>query len=289
MPTFEPLNPYIGAEVRGVDLTQPLDDSTFNAIKNAFDRSSVLVFRDQPVDDAAQIAFSRHFGRLERTRFGAVGEGSELVVLTNLDAENRIVPPGHKQVFDARANQLWHSDASFRPVPAYASLLSGRQVAIDGGETEFASTRIAFETLDEATRARIEGLEAIHDFAYSRAQIEPGRLKRAEGDHLPPVRHPLVRRHSATGESALFVGSHTREIIGMPDEEGRALIDSLIAHATRPEYVYTHHWRPFDLLMWDNSAALHRGRPWREDAEPRHMVRATVADDGYDAGALVAA
>lgn len=288
MPDFAPFNPHVGAEVLGVDLTRPLNDSIFEAIENAFHRHSVLLFRDQPLDDGLQIAFARRFGRLERTRLGAMGEGSELVILTNLDADGATVPGDSKQLFDARANQLWHSDASFRPVPAYASILSARLIPTEGGETEFASTRVALTTLDASTRARLQGLEAIHHFAHSRAQIERGRLPRAESDHLPPVRHPLVRRHSATGEPALFVGSHVREVIGLSPDEGRALVDSLIAHATRDEYVYTHRWRANDLIMWDNSAVLHRGRPW-DSSQARYMARATVADDGYTAGVLVAA
>lgn len=288
MLAFEPLLPHLGAEVHGIDLTRPLDDDTFEAIKSAFDRCSVLVFRDQPIDDAAQIAFAARFGRLERTRLGAVGQGGELVVLSNLDGNGEIVPPDHKQLFDARANQLWHSDASFRPIPAYASILSGRRVPARGGETQFASTRVAFASLDAATRERLSGLECIHHFAHSRAQIEPGRLPAEESDHLPPVRHPLVRHHSTTGEPALFVGSHVREVIGLSPDEGRALIASLISHATRDELVYTHRWRPKDVIMWDNSAVLHRGRPW-DSSLPRYMVRATVADDAYTEGALVAA
>ena len=288
MPRFEPLNPHVGAEVLGVDLTRPLDEPTFEAIRNAFHRYSVLLIRGQPLDDGLQIAFARRFGRLERTRLGALGEGSELVILSNLDADGATVPPDSKQLFDARANQLWHSDASFRPVPAYASILSARRIPTAGGETEFASTRVALATLDAGTRARVQDLEAIHHFAHSRGQIERGRLAKAESDHLPPVRHPLVRLHSVTGEPALFVGSHVREVIGLSPHEGRALVDSLISHATRDELVYTHRWRADDLIMWDNSAVLHRGRPW-DSRQARYMVRATVADDGYTAGALVAA
>ena len=285
---IETLHPCLGAEVRGVDLRRPLDDAAFAAIKSALDAHSFLRFRDQPLDDSAQIAFSARFGRLHGTRVGAVGEGSDLVVLSNLDDAGRVRPADDHQLFHARANQLWHSDASFRPVPAYASVLSGRQVARHGGETEFVSTRVAYRTLDEVTRVRIEGLSAIPHFAHSRSLVEPGRLTAAEADDLPPVRHPLVRRHSFTGEPALFIGSHVREVVELPPEEGRRLIERLLAHTTREENVLVHRWQPDDLIVWDNSATLHRGRPF-DVGEPRHLKRATVADDGYREGRLVAA
>ena len=286
--TARPIHPHFGAEVDGVDLTRPVDDAAFAAIESALDRYSLLVLRDQPIDDAAQLDFARRFGRLEKTRKGGVGEGSELVILTNLDADGNVVEARHKQHFDARANQQWHSDSSFRPVPAYASILSGRRVATRGGETEFASTRVGYATLDPATRERIEGLRAVHHFAHSRARVEPGRLAQDESDFLPPVSHPLVRHHSRTGARALFVGSHVREVIGLDREEGVALAEALVEHVTRPDLVHVHRWRRHDLIIWDNSAVLHRGRPW-ERSEPRHMVRATVADDAYTAGTLAAA
>lgn len=288
MPRFTPLHPLFGVQVDGVDLTRSLDDDTFAAVKDALDRHSLLVFRNQPVDDAAQTVFSRRFGRLEKTRVGAVGQGGDLVVLTNLDAQGRVLPPTDHQLFHAKANQLWHSDASFRKVPAYASVLSGRRVATRGGETEFVSTRVAYRTLDQVTRTRIDGLTAVHHFAHSRSLVQPGRLTEAEDKDLPAVRHPLVRRHSFTGEAALLIGSHVREIEGLDREEGRKLLDRLAAWATREECIHVHRWQPHDLIVWDNSAVLHRGRPWNE-REPRHLIRATVADDGYRAGALTAA
>lgn len=288
MPEFEPLHPMFGVQVHGVDLTRSLDEATFALIKDALDRHSFLVLRNQPLDDDAQVDFSARFGRLHRTRAGAVGEGGNLVVLTNLDDDGKVRPASDHQLFHARANQLWHSDASFRPVPAYASVLSGRQVATRGGETEFVSTRVAYWTLDEVTRARIDGLHAIHHFAHSRSLVEPGRITSAEDNDLPPVRHPLVRRHCVTGEPALFIGSHVREVVGLGQSEGQELLQRLMAHTTRDECILVHAWQPFDVIVWDNSAVLHRGRPW-DVSEPRHMKRATVADDGYTQGVLVAA
>ena len=284
MVEIKPLHEHVGAEVCGADLSKPLSHEAFEAIQSALDKHSVLVLREQPIEDPELLAFSARFGRLELTRKGAIGEGRELVVLSNLGRDGNVVPPGHKQIFDARANQLWHSDASFRPVPAYASVLHGRTIAPDGGETEFASTRVAYETLDPVLRARIDGLRSVHHFAHSRSLVEPGRLEQAEADHLPPVVHPLVRPHSRTGAPALFVGSHLREILDVASEESREIADTLLHHATRPSHVYVHEWRPYDVLIWDNSAVVHRGRPWNEHSAPRHMVRATVADDGYRLG-----
>lgn len=285
---LQPLHPLFGAEVAGVNLTRALDDATFDAVKDALDEHSFLVFRNQPIDDVMQIAFSARFGRLEKTRAGARGEGRKLVVLSNLDATGQMLPPNDHQLFHAKANQLWHSDASFRPVPAYASVLSGRKVARCGGETEFVSMRAAYTSLDSAMRVQVEQLEAIHDFSHSRATVEPGRLTRLEADDLPAVKHPLVRYHSATQAPALFIGSHVREILGVSADASAALLEQLTVHATREECILAHRWQPFDLIIWDNSAVMHRGQPW-DVSESRHLKRATVADDGYREGVLAAA
>ena len=282
------LHEHVGALVDGVDLREPVAQADFDAIEAALDAHSVVVLRDQPLGDEALISFAALFGRLVRTRKGAVGEGGDLVVLSNLDAKGNVVAPGHKQLFDARANQLWHSDASFRPVPAYASLLLGRTIAPRGGQTEFAAMRVAYQALNDEMRARVDGLRSVHHFAHSRSLVEPGRLEQAEADHLPPVTHPLVRPHSRTGMPALYLGAHLREILGLPLEEGRQVARELLAHATRPSHVYVHEWQRDYLVIGDNSAGVHRGRPWDEHTAPRHMVRATVADDDYELGRYLA-
>lgn len=281
MVSVNPLHPLFGAEVAGVDLRRPVDDATFTELRAAFDRFSVLVFHDQPVTDEEQVAFSRRFGPLETLRKGAVAAGSPyLVVLTNVGKQGEILPPRHDQVLNGRANQLWHTDSSFKPVPALASLLSAREVPPTGGETEFASMRAAWDALPEAKRAGLEGLVAVHDFAHSRAQIDPDFVPEDVKLSLPPVRQALVRTDPVTGRKALYLGSHASHIEGMPVETGRALLQELLAFATQPQFVYRHEWRPGDLVLWDNRATLHRGRPYEAGQHRRLMVRATVAGEG---------
>jgi alpha-ketoglutarate-dependent 2,4-dichlorophenoxyacetate dioxygenase len=198
------LHPLIGVEIQGVSLSAPLDEGTFSRIVEAFERHSLLLFRDQAISDAQQLEFSRRFGPLERTKPGTVGEGSELVILTNVAADGAIVPETHRQWLNTRANQLWHSDSSFKPIPALASLLSGREVPVEGGETEFASMRAVWNALPAALQARVDGLVAIHDYAWSRGRIDPELMTDAEREALPPVRQAMVRRHPVTGEALRF-------------------------------------------------------------------------------------
>ena len=280
MLSLRPLHPLFGAAVSGVDLTMPLTEAEFAPIGAAFERYSLLVFHEQPFDNERQVAFSRHFGPLEPTKVSSLGAGTPVVTLTNVGAEGALVPANHRQVLIDRANQLWHSDSSFKPVPALASLLSGREVPAEGGETEFASMRAAYAALSAAMRARIEGRVAIHHYAHSRGQIDPAMLTPEELKTLPPVRQAMVRTHPLTAEKSLYVGSHAMAIEGMAEAEGRALIEELLAFATQPRFVYTHRWRRHDLVIWDNRSMLHRGRPYPYGQQRRTMVRTTVAGDG---------
>ncbi|MEI7970102.1 MAG: TauD/TfdA family dioxygenase [Betaproteobacteria bacterium] len=279
------LHPLIGVEIQGVSLSAPLDEGTFSRIVEAFERHSLLLFRDQAISDAQQLEFSRRFGPLERTKPGTVGEGSELVILTNVAADGAIVPETHRQWLNTRANQLWHSDSSFKPTPALASLLSGREVPVEGGETEFASMRAVWNALPAALQARVDGLVAIHDYAWSRGRIDPELMTDAEREALPPVRQAMVRRHPVTGEASLYAGSHASGVEGMAPEAGRALLSELMEFATRREFVHTHRWRRGDLLVWDNRCTLHRGRPFPA-SQRRYLVRTTVAGTGPTVGAL---
>ncbi|BBK33278.1 alpha-ketoglutarate-dependent 2,4-dichlorophenoxyacetate dioxygenase [Stella humosa] len=277
-PTFHAIHPLFGAEVQGVDLSRPLPDAVFAAIADAFERRSVLLFRSQAVDDAAQVAFAARFGPLETVRAGAVGGGTHLITLTNVAPDGGILPPTHEQTLHGLANRLWHTDSSFKAIPALASLLSAREVPPEGGETEWAGTRAAFAALPDELRRRIDGLTVRHDFAHSRAKVDPDLAVAATRAAFPPVTRPLVRRNPLTGEAALYLGSHAAAVDGMGVVEGRALLDMLTRHATRPEFVYTHRWRPGDLVLWDNRATLHRGRPFAAGLHRRTIVRATIAD-----------
>ena len=288
-----PLHPLLGAEILDIDVRRVADDQ-FAEIVSAFNEHSVLLFRGQTLTDEEQVAFSRRFGPLETTIRNIASQPSDLPEisnLTNVDVDNRLIPSSDKRnVFNA-GNQMWHSDSSFKRVPAMASLLSAHEVPPAGGETQFASMRVAYARLPETTRRGIEGRIAIHSFVYSRGLIGDDLLPGDHAAQVPPVPQALVRTNPVNGRKAFYVGSHACEIVGMPTDEARALLRELLEAATRPELVYTHRWKPGDLVMWDNRCVLHRGRPWDEKSR-RVMHRTTVAGDGPTApdvdGAVVA-
>jgi alpha-ketoglutarate-dependent 2,4-dichlorophenoxyacetate dioxygenase len=271
-----PLTPILGARITGLDIARGVDGPTMAALRDALDRFSVLVFPDQHLDDAAQIAFSEGFGPLERTRPGAPGAGSPVIILSNIGPAGEIAPPTDKQLLNNKANRFWHHDSSFKPVPAYASLLSAREIPSAGGDTEFASMRAAFAALDPAEQAGLRGRAAIHDFGWSRARVDATLVSEAERHQHPPVRQALVLEENPYGP-ALYLGAHARGIEGMDEAQSRALIERLMAHATQPAFTYAHRWQPHDLVMWDNRAVLHRATPFATTTERRHMVRTCVA------------
>jgi alpha-ketoglutarate-dependent 2,4-dichlorophenoxyacetate dioxygenase len=280
--TMRTLHPLFGAEIVGVDV-KSVDDRTFRAIVDAFDEHSVLLFPGQSLTDEQQIEFSRRFGPLEttiRSIASQSGTPDHIANLSNVDAENRLIPAGDKRnVFNA-GNQMWHTDSSFKKVPALASLLSGREIPPEGGETQFASMRVAYERLPADVQRFLEGKVAIHSFAYSRGLVDDGLLPPEHAPQVPPVRQALVRTNPVNGRKAFYVGSHACEIVGMPTAEARALLRELRLAATRPVLVYTHRWQVGDLVMWDNRCMLHRGRPWDESQYRRVMHRTTVAGAG---------
>jgi alpha-ketoglutarate-dependent 2,4-dichlorophenoxyacetate dioxygenase len=280
-----PLHPCFGARIDGVDLAQPLDDATFSRIHDAFQEHSVLVFPGQRLTDEQQMAFSRRFGPLETT-IRAIGKENRLhpnlVDLSNLDPDHdgKLMDWSNRRMRYQSGNQLWHTDSSFKPVPATASLLSGREVPPAGGETEFASMRHAYAALPEATRRRLEGRVAVHSILYSRSTIAPGLFDPDNALELPPVRQALVRANPVNGRRNFYVGSHAWYLEAMDYAESRTLLDELLALTTQPERVYQHRWQPWDLVMWDNRCMLHRGRPWDAAHHRRVMRRTTVAGDG---------
>jgi alpha-ketoglutarate-dependent 2,4-dichlorophenoxyacetate dioxygenase len=274
--------PGFTAELRGIALADvAAQPGAYTAVRAAFEEHSVLLFRDQAVTDETQLAFTRCFGPLEVTKRASLGEGSRFSILTNLDAEGRVVAPDHRQALVAKANQLWHTDSSFKAVPALASVLSARVIPPSGGETEFASTRLAWRRLPEEMRARLAKSFAWHDYAHSRGKIAPELATAAERAALPPVRWRMAWRNPANGFVSLYVASHAFAIDGMATEDAQALIGSLIDEATRPEVTYLHRWQPGDVVMWDNRATLHRGRPWPARL-PRRVMRTTVSATDAD-------
>jgi alpha-ketoglutarate-dependent 2,4-dichlorophenoxyacetate dioxygenase len=279
--SITPLTPVLGAEVTGIDVGR-LSDADFAAVEAAFEDCSVLVIRDQHgIDDAKQAAFSRRFGDLETTiSANPGGEGTHVAIFSNLNADGTLIPPKDKRMVFNAGNQMWHSDSSFKPVPAKASILSGRVVPPEGGETEFASGRAAWDALSPQERAEYEPLVAIHDFLYSRGLIDKTLLGEKDRAELPAVRQKLVRTNPVNGRKALYAGAHASHIEGRDVAESRALLRRLTELVTRPEHCYIHRWREGDLVVWDNRAVLHRGRPWDEARYPRVMHRTTVAGTG---------
>jgi alpha-ketoglutarate-dependent 2,4-dichlorophenoxyacetate dioxygenase len=278
--TVTRLTPCFAARVDGVDTTRPVDDRTWAAIRAAFEEHSVLVFRGQPLDDDAHIAFSRRFGNLEITRSMNPAAGTPFARQSNLDIRTgQVIPPDDRRMVYQLANMLWHSDSSFKAVPALCSLLSARIVPPEGGATEFASARAAYPSLPEALRRRVESAVGIHDFAWSRDQVRPGFFTAEERAVYPPVRHPIVRTNPANGRRSLFLGAHASHVEGLPLEEGRALLRALLEHVTRPEFRYRHEWREGDLVVWDNRCVLHRATPYDTTNHRRLMQRTTVSGE----------
>ena len=272
------------AELRGIDLSKSLSEATLAAVVQAFEMHSVLVFPEQKLDSASQVRFSKYFGPLEEaiSRQSDVGSGIHISHLSNVDDQGEIIPPDNREQLFHAANRFWHTDSSYKPQPALASLLYAAEVPSEGGETEYASTRAGFYMLPPEKQAMVEKLRAIHDFQRSRDMVAPDLVETHVRKMLPPVARPLVRVNPRTGKRSLYIASHADYIESMTREESRPLLDELLDWCTRPECVYTHQWTVGDLVMWDNRCTLHRGRPWNATTERRIMSRTTVIDIGYD-------
>jgi alpha-ketoglutarate-dependent 2,4-dichlorophenoxyacetate dioxygenase len=275
-----PLHPTLGAEVRGVDLTRSVMPEVFAEIDAAFNSHGILVFPQQPVTDEQQLSFSRLFGPLEVNPNYAGAKmrlRPEVADISNLDAEGQVLARDDRRNLFNIGNQLWHTDSSFKRIPAKCSLLSAREIPESGGETEFADLRAAWDALPDAKKQKLQGLVVEHSIFRSRSQIGFGDFNDEIFKDLPPVPQALVRHHPASGRTSLYLASHASHIIGRPVEEGRALIEELIAFATQPHFVYQHRWTVGDLVIWDNRCTMHRGRPY-DDAQRRVLHRTTVSD-----------
>ena len=277
-----PAHPLYAAEVSGADLTRPLDDATFARIAQAFDEYSVLVFHGQALTDEQQMAFSERFGPLETT-VRTLGKedrlGAHMVDLSNVDEDGKLMDWSDRRMLYQSGNQLWHTDSSFKPVPAHSSALSARVVPSEGGDTQFVSMRVAYDALPDDLRRQVDGRIVVHSFGFSRSLIDPG-IGTEIGRDYPPVRHALVRANPRNGKKNLYIGSHAWRIEGLGIDESRILIAKLLELTTRPDRIFSHSWRVGDLVMWDNRCVLHRGRPWDSAREKRVMHRTTVAGDG---------
>jgi alpha-ketoglutarate-dependent 2,4-dichlorophenoxyacetate dioxygenase len=272
-----PLGPGFAAELRGVRLADvAADDAVYAVVRAAFEEHSVLVFRDQEVTDEIQLAFSRRFGPPEVTKVGSQGTGSHFVTLSTIGPDGKVVPADHRLSLRSKANQLWHTDSSFKRVPALTSILSARIIPARGGETEYVSTRLAFERLDAPMRDKLESSFAWHDYAHSRSQIAAGLATPEERAALPPQCWRMVWKNPVNGRSAIYLASHAYAVEGMEAAAGKRLIEELMEAATAPGTSYLHPWRRGDVVMWDNRATMHRGRPWPAH-EARLMVRTTIS------------
>jgi alpha-ketoglutarate-dependent 2,4-dichlorophenoxyacetate dioxygenase len=272
-----PLGPGFAAELRGVTLKDiAADEAAYQQTRAAFEEHSVLVFRDQDVTDEAQIAFTRCFGPLEVSHAASQGAGTNLVILSTIDKDGKVVPADHRLALRNKANQLWHADSTFKSVPALASVLSGRIMPAEGGETEYVSTRLAWERLDPAAQKRLANSFAWHDYSHSRGKIAANIVAPEERAALPPQCWRMVWKNPVNGRSALYIASHAYAIEGMEENAAQKLLAELIEAATAPGLSYEHTWRKGDVVMWDNRATLHRGRPWPAH-EARVMVRTTIS------------
>jgi len=280
--TIRQIHPVFVGDVAGVDLRRPLTADEAAAIEAGMDRHAVLVFHDQNLTDEQQIAFSRNFGTIERAVGGNVTKDHErrlsfdMADISNLDKENKVMARDDRRRMFNLGNELWHSDSSYRAIPAKFSLLSARAIPSAGGNTEFADMRAAYDALDDKTRGEIEDLVAEHSLMYSRGTLGFGEFTPEEQKTFAPVRQRLVRTHPASGRKSLFLASHAGTIVGWPMPEARAFLRDLTEHATQRQFVHAHRWRQHDLVMWDNRATMHRARRY-DHTQVRDMRRTTIA------------
>src|SRR5881296_1273614 len=283
--TTRQIGPCFAAEMEGLDLSKPLSPDEVAAVHAGMDKYAVLVFRDQKIDDDQQLAFTRSLGNLEQTANASLRAPDEYRLPTtfadvsNLDRHNNVFARDDRRRLFAIGNRLWHSDSSFKVVPAKYSILHARAIPSKGGNTEFADMRAAYDALDDETKAEIADLICEHSQIFSRQQLGFTDFTEEERARFKPVHQRLVRTHPSTGRKSLYLASHAGSILGWPVPEARCFLRDLAEHATQRQFVYAHRWRVGDLVMWDNRRTMHRARPFPVH-EPRDMRRTTLAGDG---------
>ena len=278
-----PVTENFAAEIGDLDLARPLDAADLAAVKAAFATYAVLIFPDQQLTQEQHLAFAALFGPLELTiavhrKEAPLRVRKEFADVSNLNHKDKVWGKDSRTRQFQLANRLWHTDSSFKRLPALASLLYARAIAPAGGHTEFADERAAYDALPEAMKRRLEGLVAEHSIFNSRGRLGFSNFSEEERQSLPPVPQALVRVIAESGRKSLYLASHAGRIFGMPEAEGRALIDQLIEHATRRQFVYTHRWRVNDLVIWDDRCTMHRGTAFDDLRFRRDVQRATVSD-----------
>tara|TARA_Y100001947_G_scaffold66552_1_gene56129 strand:+ start:103 stop:990 length:888 start_codon:yes stop_codon:yes gene_type:complete len=281
-----PIGKCFAGEVSGVDLRRPLSAKTVAAIDSGMDEYAVLVFRGQDINDEEQLEFSRALGPIESSIGGNITRldqrrlGTDIADVSNLDQNQNIYARDDRRRLFNLGNRLWHSDSSFRAIPAKYSLLSARSIPADGPNTEYADMRAAYDTLDDKRKAEVEGLICEHSLMYSRGQLGFTDFTEEEQQTFAPVRQVLVRTHPVTMRRSLFLASHAGTIVGWPMAEARIFLRDLIEWATQPQFVYVHDWRLHDLVIWDNRQTMHRVRRFNETEDIRDVRRTTVSSDG---------
>jgi alpha-ketoglutarate-dependent 2,4-dichlorophenoxyacetate dioxygenase len=280
---IDPARPTFIGEVSGIDLTRRLTEEEVSAIHAGMDRFGVLVFHDQHFEDEQQIAFSRQLGTLEEATGDIMSEkdrrlSMDLNDISNLDKNGELLPRDDRRRLFGLGNLLWHSDSSFKEVPAKYSMLSARKIPAAGGNTEFADMRAAYDALDSETKREVHDLICLHSQIFSRGVLGFDDFTDAERAKWAPMRQGLVRRHPNTGRLSLYLASHAGGIEGWPMPEARSFLRDLNEHATQRQFVYAHVWRPWDLVMWDNRVTMHRARRY-DPKEVRDMRRTTLTNE----------
>jgi alpha-ketoglutarate-dependent 2,4-dichlorophenoxyacetate dioxygenase len=280
---IKPLDAPFGCEVIGLDINKGVSAEAFKPIRAAFEEYSVVVIRGEPLSDETQIAFSEHFGPCEKTLTGNPAAGSAFARQSNIDMKTgESIPLDDRRMFYQVANMMWHADSAFKPRASLCSMLSAREIPSTGGNTEVASTRLAYAALTSAQQAEIEDLYAEYSLVWSRGLIGY-QFTEHERATMHRVQHKMVRANPANGAKSMLLGAHADHIIGWGVDRGRALLGELLAHSTRPEFCLSHTWRDGDVLIWDNRACLHRATPYDAGAERRLMQRTTIADQSDEA------
>jgi alpha-ketoglutarate-dependent 2,4-dichlorophenoxyacetate dioxygenase len=281
--TIYPVTPRFAAEIGDVDLSRAIEPSDIGAIKEAFAKYAVLIFPDQHLSQDQHLDFAKHFGPLETTialyrKDQPLRVRKEFADVSNLSPDNEVWGKDSRQRMFQLGNRLWHTDSSFKRLPARASLLYARTIPPIGGHTEFADERAAYDALPEDFKRRLNTLVAEHSIFNSRARLGFTEFSDEERQGMPPVPQVVVRTLPKSGRKSLYLASHAGRIFGMPEQDGRILIDELVAHATQRQFVYTHRWRVHDLVIWDNRCTMHRGTDFDDLRWKRDMQRATVCD-----------
>lgn len=273
-------HPALGAEVRGVDMRLPMDAETLKAVNDAWMDHLVLVFPEQRITDREHVNFTRNFGEAEifhQTSLHLRSERvAEIFLVSNVDENGRLMRPSNPTQKQLSSSQRWHTDSSYRAMPSMGALLHGIEISRTGGITQFINMYMVYDDLPESLRRAVEGRKARHDFSMLHRVVGSPAPTPEEQAAMPPVWHPMVRRHPVTGRKSLFISSIYNDAVeGLDDTAARRLIADLSAFAAQPKYMYRHVWQPDDVLMWDNRCTVHAVTPHDPD-ERRVMHRTTI-------------